>query len=304
VERVAYFGQNNCRHFSNGTVELIVTTDIGPRIIRYAFVGGENILGEVPQLEFKTEWGLWKPWGGHRLCPAPEELPRTYSIDKQPNEFDIQNDLAICLRQPAGPETANIEKEITVTLDPRGTGVTIHHKITNRSAGAIEVAPWALTILNGGGATILPQEPFRSHDDCLTPARPLVLWYFTDLTDPRLILGRRYISLCNDPARSEPLKIGIGNKRGWAAYSRGSVLFVKRFDYQQDAAYPDYGSNNEVYTAGSFMELESLAPLRRLELNTTAEHRERWGLLRTAPINISNEQEIDQIMQAIDASLP
>ena len=48
------------------------------------------------------------------------QLPRTYSIDNQPIDFDIQNDLSICLRQPAGPKTANIEKEINVTLDPQG----------------------------------------------------------------------------------------------------------------------------------------------------------------------------------------
>lgn len=303
MERVAYFGQNNCYRFSNGTVELIVTTDIGPRIIRYAFVGEENILGEVPQLALKTDWGLWKPYGGHRLWVAPEELPRTYSIDNQPIDFDIQNDLSICLRQPAGPKTANIEKEINVTLDPQGAGVTLHHKITNRNIGAIEAAPWAITILNGGGAAILPQEPFCSHDDCLGPARPLVLWYFTDVTDPRLTLERRYISLRTDPAKSDPLKIGIGNKQGWAAYSRGSVVFAKRFDYQEGAAYPDYGSNNEAYTAGSFLELESLAPLRRLEPNATAEHREHWGLLKTMPINSTNKQDIDRVVQSVDTAL-
>ena len=32
---------------SNGTVELVLVTGIGPRIVRYAFVGGENALGEV-----------------------------------------------------------------------------------------------------------------------------------------------------------------------------------------------------------------------------------------------------------------
>jgi hypothetical protein len=74
VERVAYFGENNCYRFSNGTVELIVTTDIDPRIIRYAFVGEENILGEVPQLALKTDWGLWKPYGGHRLWAIAANL--------------------------------------------------------------------------------------------------------------------------------------------------------------------------------------------------------------------------------------
>ena len=39
MEKVAYFNQPNCFKLSNGIVEVIVTTDIGPRIIRYGFAG-------------------------------------------------------------------------------------------------------------------------------------------------------------------------------------------------------------------------------------------------------------------------
>jgi hypothetical protein len=153
--------------------------------------------------------------------------------------------------------------------------------------------------MKGGGTAILPQEPFRSHDECLLPARPLVLWYFTDLTDTRLTLGRRYISLRTDARIAEPIKIGIGNKQGWAAYAHNSTLFVKRFDFQEGAIYPDCGSNNEAYTAGSFMELESLGALRRLEPDAFAEHRERWDLLRTKPIDSTNEKDVDRVMKSI-----
>jgi hypothetical protein len=55
-------------------------------------------------------------------------------------------------------------------------------------------------------------------------------------------------------------------------------LFVKTVGYQPDATYPDYGSNTETYTAGSFMEIETLAPLQLLEPGHAAEHVERWHL--------------------------
>jgi len=48
------------------------------------------------------------------------------------------------------------------------------HRLTNRSVWGIDVAPWALTIMNGGGEVIVPHEPYRSHDDYLLPARPLL----------------------------------------------------------------------------------------------------------------------------------
>ena len=42
------------------------------------------------------------------------------------------------------------------------------------------------------------------------------------------------------------------------------ALFVKRFAYEEGASYPDLGCNNDVFTAGSFIELESLSKLVRL----------------------------------------
>src|SRR5690349_10985616 len=40
IEKTEYGGWPNCYRISNGEVELIVTTDVGPRIMHYGFVGG------------------------------------------------------------------------------------------------------------------------------------------------------------------------------------------------------------------------------------------------------------------------
>jgi hypothetical protein len=279
IEKVAYLGQPNCYRLSNGTVEIIVTTDIGPRIIRYGFVGSDNMLAELPEPTTKTELGDWKPWGGHRFWAAPEAMPRTYSPDNSPIEFKIEGNNTIRLIQTVEPKSG-IQKEITVTLSATGTAVTIHHKVTNKNMWAIDLAPWALTIMHGGGVTILPQEPYKSHDEELLPARPLVFWYYTNLSDPRWSIGKKFIRLKTDDNIQEPQKIGIANKQGWAAYLRNGELFVKRFLYSDGATYPDFGCNNETYTAGSFMEIESLGPMAHLEPGQTAEHDEHWHLFK------------------------
>src|SRR5215469_11064337 len=49
VEKVNYAGWPNCYKVSNGEVELIVTGDVGPRIIRFGFAGGQNLLKEFPE---------------------------------------------------------------------------------------------------------------------------------------------------------------------------------------------------------------------------------------------------------------
>ena len=42
IERVKYRGWENCWKFSNESVELIVLADVGPRVIWYGVLGGEN----------------------------------------------------------------------------------------------------------------------------------------------------------------------------------------------------------------------------------------------------------------------
>ncbi len=283
ITKVRYFGQPNCYRISNGAVEIIVTTDIGPRVIRYGFVGGENILAELPDTTVKTAWGTWHAWGGSRLWSAPEGLPRSYSPDNTPIAYNIIGNNTIQLTQPTEPKTG-IQKQITVTLDAVGSHARVRYRLINRNPWAIETAPWALTIMNGGGTTIIPQEPYLSHDAYLQPARPIVLWHYTNLADPRFAIGPKYIRLTSEASRSQPQKVGIGNKQGWVAYNRKNVLFLKRFPYKSGANYPDYGCNCETYTAGSFMEVETLGPLARLEPGWATDHTENWSLFHDVNI--------------------
>jgi hypothetical protein len=277
VEKVNYLELPNCYRLSNGTIEVIVTTDVGPRILRYAFLGGENVLGEWPDLKVVSELGEWTAYGGHRLWTAPEAMPRTYAPDSLPVEFRIDDALGIRLLQPVEPATG-IQKEVGVTLDAKGSRLTVRHKVTNRGYWSVELAPWAITIMRYGGTTILPQEPYRSHDEYLLPARPMTLWHYTDLSDPRWTLGRKFVRLRTDDTMEAPQKIGIANKLGWAAYLRSRTLFLKRVAYRENALYPDYGSNVETYTAGSFVEVETLGPLERLQPGQSTEHTEIWSL--------------------------
>ncbi|HEY0081571.1 MAG TPA: hypothetical protein VGB61_02175 [Pyrinomonadaceae bacterium] len=291
VEKISYLGLPNCYKLSNGTVEAVVTSDVGPRIIRYAFAGAENMLGEVPDATLTTELGDFKPWGGHRLWAAPEAKPRSYAPDNAALAVSPEGERAIRLRAPVETATG-IEKEMRVALDEEGSGLTVGHRITNRNLWAIEAAPWALTIMRGGGTAIFPQEPYISWDDYLLPARPLVLWHYTDLSDARWALGKKFIRLSSDAGASHPQKVGLLNKQGWAAYQHGRTLFVKRFAYEEGAVYPDYGCNCETYTAGDFIEVESLAPLARLEPGESAEHVERWMLFRDVAAG-AREDELD-----------
>jgi hypothetical protein len=301
VEKVSCLGLPNCYRLTNGTVEVTVATDVGPRVLGYRLVGGENVLGEAPNAVITTPFGDWKPWGGHRLWAAPEVNPRSYVPDNSPVGFEFEGERKVRLIGATETQTC-LQKVVSVTLDPEGAGVTVRHRITNRGQWAVELSLWALTILNceGGGQVFIPQEPYRSWGHHLAPARPLVLWHYTDLTDARLRLGRKLIRLRTDDAAEDTLKIGALNKQGWAAYLRGTTLFVKRYGYEEGAAYPDYGCNTEAFTAGPFIELETLSPLRRLEPGETASHEERWHLFPDFDPGATEEA----LAEAIERLLP
>jgi hypothetical protein len=288
MDSITYAGIPECLLLSNGEIEIVATTKVGPRILCYRYRGEHNIFAELPDAHQSNALGTWKPYGGHRLWAAPEVMPQTYYPDNDPVKVEPIDEHAVRLR--AIPESENhIQKEIRITLAEHGSDVSIEHIITNVGNTNIELAPWALTIMRTGGTTIIPQEPYRSHDESLLPARPIVLWHFTDLTDPRWKFGKRLIQLSTDSTLEAPQKIGVLDKQGWAAYYQGQTLFVKEFECLPNAIYPDYGSNCETYTAGAFMELESLGMMQELGPRESATHVERWRLFRNVILPESEE---------------
>src|SRR3982751_402027 len=135
IERVSFGSLPNCYRIANGTVEAIVSTDIGPRILRYAFVGAENLLAELPHLTISTSLGGWKPWGGHRLWVAPEHMPESYAPDNGPVRFEILGDRGIQLNQPV--DAAGYEKRMTLELASEGSNLSVRHLVTNRRESTV-----------------------------------------------------------------------------------------------------------------------------------------------------------------------
>ncbi len=281
MEKIQYKNLSNCVRLTNGTIEIVVTADVGPRIIFYGFAGGENVLGEHFETKVKTALGEFKPYGGHRLWIAPENMPNSYAPDNAPVEYEFdENKNSIRLIQPLETVTET-QKEITVALDKTGSGVAVHHKITNCGDSEIQIAAWALTIMRAGGICEIPNEPFAAYSgETLLPVRNLTLWSYTDLSDRRWQFGKGFIGLKVDETKPAPQKIGVLNKQGWVRYRFEDLEFTKRFDFAENAVYPDLNSNTELYTAGDFVEIESLSPLKNIAASESIEHIERWELER------------------------
>jgi hypothetical protein len=275
IENVRFNDVPDCIRLSNGTVEVTLATTFGPRILAYAFDGGENVLGWHADAKVETTLGTWRPYGGHRLWVAPENMPRSYAPDNEPVEVTKNGDLSVHLKGVF--DTAGLQKEMTVTLAADGTRLTIDHRLT--VCEPCNAAAWALTIMCPGGSVVIPNEPFAPYgSERLLPVRSLALWSYTDFTDTRWSFDKHAIRLRVDGARAAQQKIGILNKQGWAAYEVNGVVFTKRADYLKGATYPDMNSSFEVYTAGDFVEIETLSPITHLDSSRKISHRETWSL--------------------------
>lgn len=273
MESVLYGGWN-CARLTAGEAEILVTLDVGPRIIRYAFPEGENELFESPKDAGKKGGTEYRSYGGHRLWVAPEHAEKTLQPENEPVEYAAEGDAHIFR---SATDKYGLQKEIRVRIE--GEAVKLEHRIYNRGPDPNEFAPWGLTVMAAGGECIFPQAPHQPHSENFLPVRPLVLWSYTDMTDPRWTWGRHVIRLRQDRDRG-PQKVGMLVEQGYAAYANHGNLFLKRFGHEAGVTYPDMGCNFETFTRQDMLEVESLGRFEAVQPGTHTTHFETWYLLK------------------------
>lgn len=277
METVKYNGWD-CIRLSGGGKELLITRSVGPRIIRYGFVGGPNMMGEIPSHQGGSGESEWMNRGGHRLWIAPESPERSYELDNVPYAEASEIPGGVHLRQLPGPSTG-IQKEMDVVMDPFDGSVRLHHRLTNCGGAETRIALWTINVMGIGGREIIPLPEKAPHGpDHLLPNQNLVLWSYSDLSDPRWDFGSRFIYLRQDPTASGSQKLGLFNQFGWLAYERENMLFTMRFPHDSSVEYPDMGCNCETFTNSEIIELETIGPLTTLVPGASVEQDEEWKL--------------------------
>jgi hypothetical protein len=298
-EQVEYQGWKHNLRLGNGDVELIVTLDVGPRILSYRLAGGRNVFKEYADQMGRSGEAEWMIRGGHRLWLGPEDNTRTYAVDNGPVSHREVGPGAVRFT-PAPEAEYGVQKEIDVHLEPSGSRVTVVHRITNVGAGATELAPWSISVMAPGGVEVIPLPPKRPHPGSPKNARSaadyapdqlMAIWPFFDFQDPRWRFGSRFITLRQDPARG-PTKIGLAHRMGAVGYLNAGTLFVKRFEYREGQAYPEFGVNFETFTNEDMLEIETLGPVVRLDPGQAVEHVERWELFADVA-DFRDEAEIE-----------
>ncbi len=300
LEVVEYRGWKNNLRIANATAELIVTLDVGPRVIAYRAPGGFNVMKNYDEMMGGTGEAEWQIRGGHRFWLAPEDLTRTYFPDNRPVKWEPLGDFGAKFTAP--PETEyGVQKEMHLKLSPKGTKVEVVLKVTNIGPAPIELAPWGPTVMAPGGIEIIPlpaKAPHPGHPKRakspadFAPNQELILWPYFDFADPRWTFGSKYIFLKQDAAKG-PTKIGLAHRAGWVGYLNSGTLFVKRFDYRDGAIYPDRGTRYQTFSNEDMLEMETVGELTTLTPWESAELRESWELF-TGVAPVASEADADR----------
>ena len=281
MQLVNYKNYGRCAKLSKGGKTILVTVDVGPRVIFYGYDGGENIFyedsedlinkgGEFFDTNLKGK-GIWHIYGGHRLWKCPEYLD-TYYPDNSPVQIVEDKDSVTFISEIE--ITTCLQKSIKITMDGDGNAI-LEHKFVNKGESATsQIALWGLSVMDKGAKAYIPMS---AEDTGLLPNRNISLWSYTDVKDERLNILNDAIVL-EQKNIAQPLKVGT--------FASGPVsVDVKGMKFTIEINSPKgvYGDNNcniETYTNDIMLEIETLSPLKSLAVGEEVIHIEKWSLTR------------------------
>lgn len=291
AESTSFQGWTKVLRLSNGSTELLVTTEVGPRIISYQTQHRGNILKVIESECGSSNEEGFLPRGGHRLWLAPEDWISTYHVDNREVKWSQQGSDGEVVFESNQTDPILVRKSLGVHLDPEGSGVTVKHTIRNEGGSPLKVATWGVTLLRAGGLTVVPQPELGSHPQDIIPNRGIVLWPYTDLGDTRINFNTSFWLFQQFPdEEGRKLKIGIAHRQNWVAHISDDLLFLKKIQYDSQTSYPDGGCNLEIFIDNETTQLESLGALVSLGPGQSTSHTERWYLFPLdEPVTIESE---------------
>ncbi|MCQ2771531.1 MAG: DUF4380 domain-containing protein [Clostridia bacterium] len=302
LKETTYKNFGKCLSMTNGLIELYVTIDIGPRIIKCNYVGKENLMFNDVDRKYTEDvsslFGEGKTFynfGGQRVWMSPEKFPDTYYPDSDKVLYTILNNGAIFTAVPQ--DKTGIQIEVKVELEEDKPSATVTTSITNTQKNPITGSVWCLAVLDENGAVVIPQP---TEDTGLLNNRVLALWPYTKMTDKRMFWGDRYIALRQDPSVKDAIKFGINNTTHKAAYVNKGQALVKDFDVNHpNGIYPDNGMSCEVYACENFTECETLSELKTIKKGEKIVHVERWSLFDNVDIAEFSNESLDELAKII-----
>lgn len=302
----AFKDYGKCLSVSNGVIEAYVTLDMGPRIIKFGYAGGQNIMCSSRTAfepkeggvfaEYYGEGKRWENLGGHRIWLSPEAYPQTYYPDMTSVSYEITEHGAVFI--PRAETENGVAKTLEIKMDADDANMQVIMRAENISSAPKEFAMWGLTVCNVGGTLVVPM---NTNDTGLLSNRIISVWPYTDMSDSRIGWCRKYMTLRQDTSAEEPIKFGFDLNCGTVYYVLGEDIFCKKYDtLHPGASYPDGGCSFETYTNNSMIEVESLGELKTVQPGEISELTESWSLYKKpCEIDFKSDKSIDTMLEKL-----
>jgi hypothetical protein len=283
IAREDYRGWPDTIRIDNGRFSARVVTAVGPRVIDLRAAGGENLFHVRDDEAGGRGEAAWMFRGGWRLWIAPERTATTYVPDNSACQVEITGD-TVRVTGPPQP-AAGIQKVVELAPVADQPCLRVRSHIRNIGNQPVTYAAWSLSVMRPGGRAVVPLDVGAV--DAFDATRKLILWSYTEMTDPRYRFGDRLVSIDQSrvapppsPAatgrRDDESKIGVDSAQGWAAYRLGRTVYLKRFPHDPAGQYPDGGATIEIYSSAEFLELENLSPLTTIPPGGELVYPEEW----------------------------
>jgi len=307
IKETDYENYGKCVQISNGIIDVVVTIDFGPRIVRFGFIGDANILYNDLERKYVTRnpsmverYGkdaAFYRYGGHRVWLSPERMPETYYPDNEPVIYGILPEGVSFT--PVRQKRNEMQLSFEVIMGEDATDIMVVHSAKNCSKEKQNYALWSITMVNSGGVEIIPQN--QDNSNALLPNRTISIWPYTDINDKRIFLGNKYLTVQHDDSIEKALKIGVNNVLGWASYTNGDYTLVKRYIHSPQAIYPDFGCSYETSVSNDYVEMDSLSPLYGIEPGAGIRHVENLSLFKApaSPVIPTDEISIQKFIDEL-----
>lgn len=302
IKEITYSNFGKCVSISNQYMEIYVTIDIGPRIIKCNLIGRDNLMyndtDRIFYQDVSDTFGSdskWYIYGGHRMWVSPEEMPLSYYPDNEKViYFQTENGVVF---KPNPQRINNVEHEIEIVMSVDEPKMDVIHRLKNVSDDVRTGAIWALSVMGRDGVAIVPQP---QEDTELLGNRVLALWPYSDMSDKRVFWGEKFIALKQIPNFEKKFKLGINNTSGWVAFINHGYALVKSYvSNHTDGRYPDFGVSTELFTNQYFLEAETLSELIDIQPDETISHTETWTLIDNVSKPLFDNKSIKSTVETI-----
>lgn len=269
VRLIDYAGWKNCIHITNTVFEAVLTTEVGPRIIRFARVGGPNMLWLDEFTAGQTEeTKTWRAYGGHSFDAVidgdpylpPENAPVAYELTKDGVIFETV-------------EKNGVAKTIAVRMCRRG-GLEIKETIANNGNEPRTVVVNGNTLLHGGGVAAMP---LKKEDELLFGS-----------VCPKVQRGENLALVEHDESEANGYKLLFNLDELWCGYFSKGNLFIMTSP-KMDEPYAG-GVNLSLEASPRRFRMSSYSPEKVLQPGESVLHTEVWNIFTGMPCPSGEEK--------------